>query len=104
VADPHLSHVLPFGVRRHVIEYVRDIFDHTGRRIDAADAPLIGERPESSFVNLLREEAEIPRTEDGSVFLEELSAVFDELEVDPRVREMLAGLLADEVDGPALAD
>jgi hypothetical protein len=100
-ADPHLSHVLPFGIRRHVIEYVRDIFDHTGRRIDAAEPAPVVERPESSFVNLLREEAEIPRSEDGSVFLEELSAVFDELEVDPRVREMLSDLLADEVGGPA---
>jgi hypothetical protein len=51
-------------------------------------------------VSLLRQEAEIPRTEDGSVFLEELQAVFEELEVDPRVRDMLTGLLAKQVDSP----
>jgi hypothetical protein len=50
------------------------------------------------------QEAELPRTEDGSVFLEELQAVFEELEVDPRVRDMLTGLLAEQVDSPASGD
>jgi predicted phosphodiesterase len=99
--DQRLSHVLPFGLRRHVLEHVAEIFDHTGRRIDATEPPPITERPESSFVSLLRQETEIPRTEDGSVFLEELQAVFEELEVDPRIRGMLTGLLAEQVDRPA---
>ncbi len=102
--DQHLSHVLPFGLRRHVLEHVTEIFDHTGRRIDATEPPPITERPESSFVNLLRQEAEIPRSEDGSVFLEEMHAVFEELEVDPRVRNMLTELLAGQVDGPVIRD
>lgn len=81
-----------------MIEHVAEVFDHTGRRIDAAEPPPIMERPESSFVNLLRQEAELPRTEDGSVFMEEMQAVFDDLDVDPRVREMLTGLLVQEGD------
>jgi hypothetical protein len=36
------------------------------------------------------------------VFLEEMQAVFEELEVDPRVRSMLTGLLAEQVDGPVI--
>ena len=67
--DGRLSKPLPFGLRRHVIEHATAVFDHTGRLIDAVEPPLIIERPESSFVNLLREEAEIPQSEDGSVFL-----------------------------------
>ncbi|WP_046868070.1 hypothetical protein [Microvirga massiliensis] len=99
--DEHLSRALPFGLRRHVIEHVPDIFNHTGRRIDVAEPQPISDRPESSFVNLLRQESELPCSEDGSVFLEEMQAVFEELDVDPKVRDMLSGLLAEQVDSSA---
>jgi len=97
--DERLSKPLPYGLRRHEVEHVREVFDHTGRQIDAVEPPPIIERPESSFVNLLKEEAELPQSEDGSVFMEEMQSVFDEMDVDPRVQEMLKGLLAEQVDG-----
>jgi hypothetical protein len=83
VADEHLAHPLPFGLRRHVLTHRTAIFDHTGRRIDAVAPSAMPEPRESSFVNLLRQEAELPRTADGSVFLEEMRAVFAELEHYP---------------------
>jgi hypothetical protein len=97
VADEHLAHPLPFGLRRHVLTHRTAIFDHTGRRIDAVAPSAMPEPRESSFVNLLRQEAELPRTADGSVFLEEMRAVFAELEVDPAIQNMLEELALEEI-------
>jgi predicted phosphodiesterase len=83
----------------HPLAHERDVFDLTGRRA-APVAPAAGPRP-SVFAELLKAEsrAEMERTEDGSVLMEDLLRVFEEEDVPDAVRAIVLDLHREAVGG-----
>jgi hypothetical protein len=87
----------PQGLERHVLAYDRDVFDLTGRIAEplapAVPGTVGGARP-SVFAELLKAEsrAEMERTADGSVLLEDLEHLFQEDDVPTEIRAIVLDL------------
>jgi hypothetical protein len=95
--DPILGVCLPFGMRRHILNYAPEIFDHTGRRI-VSETPEAGSLlKDSDFVDLLRDEVQAPETQDASILSDELKVIFERLDTKAPLRELLL-LLADPTE------
>lgn len=79
--------------QRHTLRYTKDVFDFTGRQVDAA--PL----SESVFANLLQADmaTDAARSQDGGLLREDLTRVLEEQAVDPLIAAMIWDLHAQAV-------
>ena len=96
---------LPYGIRRHVLPHIPNIFDHTGCLVEAVvpDRPPAGaaefledgEDAPISYDELLRREAEadLPLSEDSSIFAQELDFVCADLGVGEEVKLLVQSLI-----------
>ena len=90
-ADGRLSpEILPFAA---------DVFDLTGRLVEAAAADM-SESVESAFVSLLKAESatDLARSADGSLLREEIEAKFERDGTSEPVRRTVLSLLAEAVE------
>jgi Calcineurin-like phosphoesterase len=76
-----------------------DVFDLTGRLVDAADDAAVA-AVESAFVSLLQAQApaNLKRSDDGSLIREEIEAKFVEGDTAEAVRAIVRSLLAEAVE------
>ncbi len=84
---------VPDALDQRPLRYERDVFDLTGRHANPIAPPAIP-APRSRFAELLRIEtaAELDRTADGSVLLEDIERLFDADGVAPEVRTIIREL------------
>jgi hypothetical protein len=76
-----------------------DIFDLTGRLVEAASESRVAEAVESAFVSLLRAEEPtgMKRSDDGSVLRDEIEAKFAADETPGAIQAIVRSLLAEAV-------
>jgi hypothetical protein len=77
-----------------------DVFDLTGRLVEAASDAAVASEVETAFVSLLRAEeaTDMARSADGSVIAEEIEARFDREGTPDGVRAILRSLLGEAVE------
>lgn len=73
----------------------KDVFDMTGRLVQAASAPAVVKVEESVFVTLLHAESagQMAQSADGSVLMEEIDAKCERDKTSPAVRAIVLALL-----------
>lgn len=81
------------------LPHAPDVFDLTGRLVEAVEAPLSPDA-ESAFVSLLKAESatELARSDDGSLLREEIETKFERDETSARIRDAVLSLLAEAVE------
>jgi predicted phosphodiesterase len=84
----------------HELPFAQDVFDLTGRIVDAASGKAVAGEIESAFVSLLRAETatDMARSADGSVIAEEIEARFLREDTSEGARAILRSLLAEAVE------
>jgi hypothetical protein len=85
---------------RHELPFAADVFDLTGRIVDAASDKAVAGEIESAFVSLLQAEAatDMARSADGSMIAEEIEARFAREGTSDGARAILRSLLAEAVE------
>jgi hypothetical protein len=81
------------------LPYEADIFDLTGRVVEAASGQAVAEALESAFVSLLSAEAstELRRSDDGSILRDEIEAKFASDETPDAIKAIVRSLLGEAV-------
>jgi hypothetical protein len=81
-----------------ILPFAADVFDLTGRLVEAAEADL-SDSVESAFVSLLKAESatDLRRSADGSLLREEIEAKFERDGTSEPVRRTVLSLLAEAV-------
>jgi len=87
------------GLERHVLPHEDDVFDLTGRVVEAASAKDLARDVESAFVSLLQAEsaADLRRSDDGTLIREEIEAKLAREDVNDTVAAVVRSLLAEAV-------
>jgi hypothetical protein len=82
------------------LPYAADVFDLTGRVVQAAGDQAVAAAVESAFVSLLQAEAstDVRRSDDGSILAEEFSQKFAREDTPEAVRAVVRSLLAEAVE------
>lgn len=82
------------------LPHAADVFDLTGRVVEAADGGAVAAAVESAFVSLLQAEAstDVARSGDGSILSEEIAAKFAREDTPEAVRAVVRSLLAEAVE------
>jgi predicted phosphodiesterase len=77
-----------------------DVFDLTGRLLEAASEARVAQAVESAFVSLLQAQApaNLKRSDDGSLIREEIEAKFTEDDTPDAVRAIVRSLLGEAVE------
>ena len=83
-----------------VLPFESNVFDLTGRVVDAADEALVAREVESAFVTLLQAESstELKRSGDGSIIRDEIEAKFSADNTSDAVRAIVRSLLGEAVE------
>jgi len=99
----HLPRAWIFGaegeLEPHPLPHTPDVFDLTGRLVDAADADDVAGAVESAFVSLLRAETptSLARSDDGSILRDEIEAKFERDGTSDAVQAIVRSLLGEAV-------
>jgi len=82
------------------LPHERNVFDLTGRIVDAADGNVVAREVESAFVTLLQAESstELKRSGDGSIVRDEIEAKFAADDTPDAVRAIVRSLLSEAVE------
>jgi len=82
------------------LPFESNVFDLTGRVVDAADGSVVAREVESAFVTLLQAESptELKRSGDGSIVRDEIEAKFAQDDTPDAVRAIVRSLLAEAVE------
>ena len=82
------------------LPFESNVFDLTGRVVDAADGSVVAREVESAFVTLLQAESatELKRSGDGSIIRDEIEAKFAADETSDAVRAIVRSLLGEAVE------
>jgi DNA repair exonuclease SbcCD nuclease subunit len=82
------------------LPFESNVFDLTGRVVDAADDSVVAREVESAFVTLLQAESptELKRSGDGSIIRDEIEAKFAQDSTSDAVRAILRSLLGEAVE------
>jgi hypothetical protein len=82
------------------LPHAADVFDLTGRVVEAAGDRAVAAAVESAFVSLLQAEAstDVARSDDGSLLAEEIVAKFTRDDTPEAVRAVVRSLLAEAVE------
>jgi len=82
------------------LPFESNVFDLTGRIVDAADEAVVAREIESAFVTLLQAESatELKRSGDGSIIRDEIEAKFAADETSDAVRAIVRSLLGEAVE------
>jgi DNA repair exonuclease SbcCD nuclease subunit len=82
------------------LPHERNVFDLTGRIVEAADGGVVAREVESAFVTLLQAESstELKRSGDGSIVRDEIEAKFAEDDTPDAVRAIVRSLLSEAVE------
>ncbi|HEY8382020.1 MAG TPA: metallophosphoesterase [Microvirga sp.] len=82
------------------LPYEADVFDLTGRVVEAAGGAAVAAAVESAFVSLLSAEAPsgLKRSDDGSIIKEEIEAKFGRDDTPDAVRAIVRSLLGEAVE------
>ncbi|SCZ05292.1 metallophosphoesterase [Microvirga guangxiensis] len=82
------------------LPFERNVFDLTGRIVEAADGGVVAREVESAFVTLLQAESstELKRSGDGSIVRDEIEAKFVEDNTSDAVRAIVRSLLGEAVE------
>jgi hypothetical protein len=82
------------------LPFESNIFDLTGRVVDAADGAVVAREVESAFVTLLQAESstELKRSGDGSIVRDEIEAKFASDDTPDAVRAIVRSLLGEAVE------
>ena len=82
------------------LPHERDVFDLTGRIVEAADGGVVAREVESAFVTLLQAESstELKRSGDGSIVRDEIEAKFAQDNTPDAVRAIVRSLLSEAVE------
>lgn len=87
------------------LPFEANVFDLTGRVVDAAEGSAVAREIESAFVTLLRSESatELKRSGDGSIVRDEIEARFEQDNTPNAVRAIVRSLLSEAVERHAKA-
>jgi hypothetical protein len=82
------------------LPYERNVFDLTGRIVDAAKGTVVAREVESAFVTLLQAESstELKRSGDGSIVRDEIESKFAADNTSDVVRAIVRSLLSEAVE------
>lgn len=82
------------------LPFEADVFDLTGRLVEAADGAAVAQAVESAFVTLLQAESptELKRSGDGSILRDEIEAQFLSDDTPDAVRAVVRSLLGEAVE------
>lgn len=82
------------------LPFEADVFDLTGRVVEAADGAAVAQAVESAFVTLLQAESptELKRSGDGSILRDEIEAQFLSGDTPDAVRAVVRSLLGEAVE------
>jgi predicted phosphodiesterase len=82
------------------LPFKSNVFDLTGRVVDAADGSVVAREVESAFVTLLQAESptELKRSGDGSIVRDEIEARFAQDDTPDAVRAIVRSLLGEAVE------
>jgi DNA repair exonuclease SbcCD nuclease subunit len=82
------------------LPFETNVFDLTGRVVDAADGSVVAREVESAFVTLLQAESptELKRSGDGSIVRDEIEAKFMQDDTSDAVRAIVRSLLGEAVE------
>jgi DNA repair exonuclease SbcCD nuclease subunit len=82
------------------LPFESNVFDLTGRLVDAADGSVVAREIESAFVTLLQAESptELRRSGDGSIIRDEIEARFAQDNTSDAVRAVVSSLLREAVE------
>lgn len=82
------------------LPFENNVFDLTGRVVDAADGEAVAREVESAFVTLLQAESstELKRSGDGSIIRDEIEAKFTSDDTPDAVRAIVRSLLGEAVE------
>lgn len=85
------------------LPHAKDVFDMTGRLVQAVSAPQVVKVEESVFVTLLQAETagQMAQSADGSVLLEEIEEKFERDKTPPAIRAIVLSLLRESTGGTA---
>lgn len=88
------------GLEAQDLPHERNVFDLTGRIVEAADGGAVAREVESAFVTLLQAESstELKRSGDGSIVRDEIEAKFASDETSDAVRAIVRSLLSEAVE------
>ncbi|WP_414475768.1 metallophosphoesterase [Microvirga sp. M2] len=88
------------GLEAQDLPHERDVFDLTGRIVEAADGGMVAREVESAFVTLLQAESstELKRSGDGSIVRDEVEAKFVQDDTPDAVRAIVRSLLSEAVE------
>jgi DNA repair exonuclease SbcCD nuclease subunit len=88
------------GLEPQALPYESNVFDLTGRVVDAADEALVAREVESAFVTLLQAESstELKRSGDGAIVRDEIEAKFAADDTSDAVRAIVRSLLGEAVE------
>lgn len=83
-----------------ILAHASDVFDLTGRLVEAAHQSEVAGTLESAFVSLLKAESatDLARSDDGSLLKEEVEAKFERDRTPETVRAVVRSLLAEAVE------
>jgi len=87
------------------LPFETNVFDLTGRIVDAADGSVVAREIESAFVTLLQAESptELRRSGDGTIVRDEIEAKFENDETPDAIRAIVRSLLGEAVERHAKA-
>jgi hypothetical protein len=82
------------------LPFENNVFDLTGRVVEAADGSDVAREVESAFVTLLQAESstELKRSGDGSIVRDEIEAKFAAADTSDAVRAIVRSLLGEAVE------
>jgi DNA repair exonuclease SbcCD nuclease subunit len=82
------------------LPFENNVFDLTGRVVEAADGSVVAREVESAFVTLLQAESstELKRSGDGSIVRDEIEAKFASDDTSDAVRAIVRSLLGEAVE------
>jgi hypothetical protein len=82
------------------LPFESNVFDLTGRFVEAAEGSVVAREVESAFVTLLQAESstELKRSGDGSIVRDEIEAKFNEDNTPDAVRAIVRTLLGEAVE------
>ncbi len=88
------------GLEAQVLPYESNVFDLTGRVVDAADGSMVAREVESAFVTLLQAESstELRRSGDGAIIRDEIETKFAQDNTSEAVRAIVRSLLGEAVE------
>jgi DNA repair exonuclease SbcCD nuclease subunit len=88
------------ALEAQALPFESNVFDLTGRVVDAADEALVAREVESAFVTLLQAESstELKRSGDGSIIRDEIEAKFAADSTSDAVRAIVRSLLGEAVE------